>query len=95
MLCSAPLKQTFAENTNLIAFVYSAVTLLNAAKNLKYEINLYVCIVKTGCTICMAPKFPLQRQSYKTIVPKNVYSLYHGASFYPLLVSFCLQITEK
>ena len=64
MLCSAPLKQTFAENTNLIAFMYSsnsAVTLLNTAKNLKYEINLYVCIVKTGCTICMAPKFPLQR----------------------------------
>ena len=25
---------------------------------------------------------------YETVVPKNVYSLRHGAFFYPLLVSF-------
>ena len=32
---------------------------------------------------------------YKTAVPKDVYPLHHGASFYPLLVSFRLQITYR
>ena len=41
-----------------------------------------------------APVFhtTVKRQIYETIVPKNVYLLHHGASFYPLLVSFHLQI---
>ena len=32
---------------------------------------------------------------YKTVVPKNVYPLRHGASFYPLLISFRLQIVYR
>ena len=32
---------------------------------------------------------------YETVVPKNVYPLHHGASFYPLLVSFRLQIAYR
>ena len=32
---------------------------------------------------------------YEIVVPKNVYPLRHGGSFYPLLVSFCLQIAYR
>ena len=34
-----------------------------------------------------------RRWIYETVVPKNVYPLRYGASFYPSLVSFRLQIT--
>ena len=34
------------------------------------------------------------RRIYETVVLKNVYPLRHGASFYPSLVSFRLQITH-
>ena len=35
------------------------------------------------------------RVGFTKLVPKNVYSLRHGTSFHPLLVSFHLQITHK
>ena len=35
------------------------------------------------------------RVGLETIVPKNVYLLRRGASFYPLLVSFRLQIAYR
>ena len=35
------------------------------------------------------------RRIYKTVVPKNVYPQRHDASFYPLLVSFHLQIASR
>ena len=34
-------------------------------------------------------------QIYKTVVMKNIYPLCHGASFYPLLLSFHLQIAHR
>ena len=49
--------------------------------------------VRPSSTIAMVPVFSHNKgRIYETVVPKNVYPLHHGASFYPLLVSFCLQI---
>ena len=31
----------------------------------------------------------------KLLIPKNAYPLRHGASFYPLLVSFCFHIAYR
>ena len=46
----------------------------------------------------MAPEFLHNKGNYvrfyKTVVLMNVYPLYHGVSFYPLLFSFCLQIRK-
>ena len=48
----------------------------------------------------MAPEFQHSKGNYvyriyKPVVLKDMYPLYHGASFYPLLVSFHLQITYR
>ena len=47
----------------------------------------------------MAPKFLYNKGNYigftKTVTLMNVYPLCHGVSFYPLLLSFHLQITYR
>ena len=43
--------------------------------------------------MCMATK--VITSDYKTVVLMNVYLQQNGVSFYPLLVSFCLQITYR
>ena len=53
--------------------------------------------VRPGSTMAMAPVFHTikSRRIYETVVPKNVYPLGHGVSFYPSLLSFRLQIAYR
>ena len=45
---------------------------------------------------CTALEFLHNKVNHiKTVVLKHIYSLCHGASFYPLLLSFCLQIAYR
>ena len=51
--------------------------------------------VRPSCATAMAPVLRYSRQIYEGVVLKNIYSLHHGASFYPLLVNFRFQIVCK
>ena len=52
--------------------------------------------VRPGSTMDRAPFFSQNNGNRvgftETVVPKNVYALHHGPSFYPSLVNFRLQI---
>ena len=49
--------------------------------------------IRLGGARCMAPEFLHNKSNHTgltSVVLKNVYPLHHGASFYTLLVCFCL-----
>ena len=60
-------------------------------------IGLPACLpaVKPSFTMARAPVFSYNKVIYKTAVLKKVHPQHHDASFYPLLVSFRLQITHR
>ena len=72
----------------------NAVTLLNAAKSMKIRSIIYQPAnqpaVRPDSTSTTALEFLHNKGNrvgfMKTVVPKNVYPLHHGASFYPILV---------
>ena len=54
--------------------------------------NVYI---RSGCSRCIAPDFLQSKSSHVRFALKNIHPLHHGASFYPWLVSFCLQIAGE
>ena len=70
----------------------------------KFPYNRLACLmacwpaVKLSTTMTRAPVVSHNKGNrirFTKLVPKNVYPLRHGASFYHLLVSFLLQITYR
>ena len=67
--------------------------------------NKFVCLtaslpaIRPDSTMARAPVFSHNTSNpiwiYETVVLKNIYPLHHGPSFYPLLVSFRLQIAYE
>ena len=54
--------------------------------------------VRPDCVKCMAPEFLRDKGDYvgfRKLVLMNIYPLCHGVSFYPLLLSFRLQIAYR
>ena len=72
-------------------------------QNLKFLTLQHFCVpngltaVKTGSTMARAPVFSHNKGNGTrfTKLLFRRFPLHHGASFYPLLVSFCLQITYR
>ena len=64
--------------------------------------SLSACLppaIRPGCASATASVFTHNKGNHvgftKIVVPRNVYPLHHGISFYPLLVSFHLQIAYR
>ena len=55
--------------------------------------------IRPGCTRYTTPEFLHIKRNHigfnKTVVPKNVYPLYHVVSFYPLLGRFIFKSLTK
>ena len=96
--------------SNYAVTVLNAAKSLKIRSAMNFKILKFTCILSASqpasqpavrpiFTSAMALEFLYSKGNHvgfnETVVPMNIYPLRHGATFYPLLVSFCLQITHR
>ena len=90
VVCHTHVKVKFKLSCTIANFKYLKFTCISSASQPACQPAII-----PSCARCMALEFLHSKGNHITVVPKNFYPLCHGASFYPLLLSFHLQIAYR